>query len=631
MKTRCIIAATVALLAFAQWVGAQTAVTPPGLIDYQGTVLDVNGSPIAPTTPTNYQLIFRIYTAQSGGTPLWGEQQTVTVSNGLFTVQLGGGTSDGIDPNFPISQVFSSNSVNGFAVPTASRYLGVTVVIPPATPQTAAEITPRLAFLTTPFSYSASHAATADSANGVVTATPGSSFSGTIASTAISGGTVTNAAISSGSISGSAVTGGTITGAQISNCTVAGNGSGLTNLNASNFTSGTLASSLLPADVALTDAANTFTKTTTLRGGASMGAASYLNQYGLYLRNDGYHYVQYNSEVNGAGLFGYAGGVLGTTIQNQSNPTFALVWKGANVGIGTENPKYPLDVESSVNAAFSNYGYLNQGGAGHGDSSGSVPFSIYASGRMAASEFDSFSDARIKNVKGRSDGAADLTLLQQIQVTDYTFKDVIGKGDRPYKKAIAQQVEQVYPAAVNKCVNVIPDIYQKAQCKDGWITLSTNLNKGDHVRLIAENRSGLYEVLEAQPDRFLTEFKPEGDSVFVYGREVNDFRTIDYEAIAMLNVSATQEIKREADAEIKSLKERLNAVRDENDELRHKLASVLKQIASLESKDAEREARLAKVEAALMTGKTDLNTPAASPGRAADGVEALPVKYSANR
>ena len=30
--------------------------------------------------------------------------------------------------------------------------------------------------------------------------------------------------------------------------------------------------------------------------------------------------------------------------------------------------------------------------------------------------------------------------------------------------------------------------------------------------------------------------------VFVYGREVDDFRTVDYEAISMLNVSATQEL-----------------------------------------------------------------------------------------
>ncbi len=33
-----------------------------------------------------------------------------------------------------------------------------------------------------------------------------------------------------------------------------------------------------------------------------------------------------------------------------------------------------------------------------------------------------------------------------------------------------------------------------------------------------------------------------GDKVFVYGEEVDDFRTVDYEGLTTLNISATQEI-----------------------------------------------------------------------------------------
>ena len=40
----------------------------------------------------------------------------------------------------------------------------------------------------------------------------------------------------------------------------------------------------------------------------------------------------------------------------------------------------------------------------------------------------------------------------------------------------------------------------------------------------------------------------ESGSVFVYGREVDDFRTVDYEAISMLNVSATQELLKRIEA-----------------------------------------------------------------------------------
>jgi hypothetical protein len=54
----------------------------------------------------------------------------------------------------------------------------------------------------------------------------------------------------------------------------------------------------------------------------------------------------------------------------------------------------------------------------------------------------------------------------------------------------------------------------------------------------------IHEVLEVSEGKFRTEFAADGDEVFVYGREVNDFRNVDYDAIAMLNVSATQELNR---------------------------------------------------------------------------------------
>ena len=85
-------------------------------------------------------------------------------------------------------------------------------------------------------------------------------------------------------------------------------------------------------------------------------------------------------------------------------------------------------------------------------------------------------------------------------------------------------------------------------------------------------------MLEVAQDRFRTDFAADGDVVFVYGREVKDFRAVDYEAIAMLNVSATQQIKKEKDAEIAALQQR---------------------IAALEAKDKAREARLTRLEASL--------------------------------
>jgi hypothetical protein len=188
-----------------------------------------------------------------------------------------------------------------------------------------------------------------------------------------------------------------------------------------------------------------------------------------------------------------------------------------------------------------------------------------------------FSDERIKNIQGRSDNAIDLSTLLGIEITDYRHRDVIGNGTGAHKKVIGQQIEKVFPQAVTTVTDVVPDIYQQASIRDGWVALATELKKGDRVKLIRETDEELYEVLEATDDKFRVDFKHEDDRVFVYGREVDDFLTVDYDAISMLNVSATQQIKKEMDQE-------LNALRVENTELRAANDALAKRLQLLESK-----------------------------------------------
>ncbi|MGY8690897.1 MAG: tail fiber domain-containing protein, partial [Verrucomicrobiales bacterium] len=218
------------------------------------------------------------------------------------------------------------------------------------------------------------------------------------------------------------------------------------------------------------------------------------------------------------------------------------------------------------------------------------PTSIYATHAIwTGTALISSSDERIKNIQGRSDRAKDLETLLGIEVTDYRYKDVIGKGNAAQKKVIAQQVEKVYPQAVSSHTDVVPDVYRPARIKDDWIALATDLKPGDRVRLISKNEVGVHEVLETAEGKFRTAFTGTAEEVFVYGREVNDFLTVDYDAIAMLNVSATQELKKELDAEIQAL-------RDENSTLRRELAA----------KDAGLEARLIALERrTLKVGTTE--------------------------
>lgn len=226
-----------------------------------------------------------------------------------------------------------------------------------------------------------------------------------------------------------------------------------------------------------------------------------------------------------------------------------------NVGIGSVSPTQAKLVVNGTEDNTLSYGYLMSDGT-VGTNSGTAGFSVYASGRIAATEFNAFSDERIKNIKGISNSAKDLETLNKIQITDYTFKDSIGKGTGTNKKVIAQQVEKVYPQAVSTITDVIPDIYTLTKIKDGRVILKNTLQKGDRVKLVFDNRTELVTVLQADEFGFNVAAKDEG-KVFVFGREVKDFHTVDYEALSTLNISATQELIKiinQQEAQIRGLK-----------------------------------------------------------------------------
>lgn len=131
---------------------AQSSMVPSAM-NYQGLLTDTNGDPVAPTAPENRTVEFRLYSQPLGGTPLWGEAQTVTVFKGNFSVILGNGTAlSGVASSGPTA--FASVFTNAAS---SDLYFGIT-------PQGGAEFTPRQKLLSSAF---ALRAKTAESVNGL--------------------------------------------------------------------------------------------------------------------------------------------------------------------------------------------------------------------------------------------------------------------------------------------------------------------------------------------------------------------------------------------------------------------------------------------------------------------------------
>jgi hypothetical protein len=313
---------------------------------------------------------------------------------------------------------------------------------------------------------------------------------------------------------------------------------------------------------------------------------------------DGSNVIEFGAGVSGkefnAGKIGYGSFDSNASLNivgagAGTNPRYVRLWD--RLGIATSAPRAPIDVSTHVDVTTTSQRYFSSGAGLNTTSSATDNTSIIATAWISSGRgFIAFSDARIKNVIGRSSGSRDLQTLLGIEVTDYRYKDGALYGDRISKKVVAQQVERLFPEAVSRRTDVVPDIFLVAPVNAGWVELATDLKKGERVKVISEKSEEIVsEVLEVAPGRFRPERLPEGNKVFVYGREVDDFRSVDYEAIAMLNVSATQEIKREKDAEIAALRKR---------------------VAELEAKDRARDAKLASIEKLLNASQTVMAAPA---------------------
>jgi len=243
-----------------------------------------------------------------------------------------------------------------------------------------------------------------------------------------------------------------------------------------------------------------------------------------------------------------------------------------SVGTGGAATKAAIEVEGFINydigVSFDYFLFTGAGGpflnfAGVGG----FDISYYGEGRFLGSGIHIFSDERIKKDISVSDSKEDLETISKIEISNYKHINQ-AHGDKVHKKVIAQQVIKHYPEAVSISKDVVPCIYEKSSIKDGIIKISvdscgsdTCCKLDDKIKLIYPDGSKeLVNIIESDGDSIKVDSDKSGE-VFVYGKEVDDYHSVDYDALAMLNISATQElykIIKELKQEIKQLKQNNN-------------------------------------------------------------------------
>jgi hypothetical protein len=228
-----------------------------------------------------------------------------------------------------------------------------------------------------------------------------------------------------------------------------------------------------------------------------------------------------------------------------------IYYSTGKVGIGTDTPVCALHVESSTNIdGFPARGYLGSGGAGSTSSTSSTAaVSIKASSYIwGETDIIASSDRRIKsNIVDVSDNQA-LSMVRSIPCRYYEYKDKVSRGTEKTIGFIAQEVREVLPMAVILKTHIIPNEMRKL-VDISWnnTTLYTDLSDCSGIKYrfyVSNSPSGVDEVQKeiiGNEDNSFT-FDQSWNSVFCYGKKIDDFHTVDKNKLFALNFSATQEL-----------------------------------------------------------------------------------------
>jgi hypothetical protein len=111
---------------------AVPAAEPPDLINFQGVLRDASGAPEGVPSPQSFDMVFRFYDQQAGGSEILVDRHTagdsvqVTVAGGLFNVELGSGAvNDGTGPGVytSLAQVFRDHGEVWLRIEVAGEVL----------------------------------------------------------------------------------------------------------------------------------------------------------------------------------------------------------------------------------------------------------------------------------------------------------------------------------------------------------------------------------------------------------------------------------------------------------------------------------------------------------------------------
>ena len=232
------------------------------------------------------------------------------------------------------------------------------------------------------------------------------------------------------------------------------------------------------------------------------------------------------------------------------------------IGLGvTQNINGKLEISGDYGAVSLNnnsYTELTTTGARFGDLATNA-YSIYANGKIAGSEFNAISDKRVKNILNDRDSNNDLDFINNVNIYDFEYIDKKTYGNKQKIGFMAQDLERLNNNLINYSTNFIPNVFNSFNIinknkiildKDYDIEindiLKIEINNGTMIQVnIIEKREN-YIIIDK-----INKIKLTTKKVFIYGKKVEDFKTINFEQLIAINMNSIKNLYND----IKEIKE----------------------------------------------------------------------------
>lgn len=223
------------------------------------------------------------------------------------------------------------------------------------------------------------------------------------------------------------------------------------------------------------------------------------------------------------------------------------------LGIGSTTANFPITLYSTSSTAQSMTSYAIAGISIYNGNQSTPISPAITVGIMSQAAFNSgfyvYSDQRIK--KDITPLENSLDIIDKINTVSFKYIDFIEKGTIKNYGVIAQEIEKIIPEVINSHKDYIPNIYKNVDRYDSELLRlyikTDDLSIGDNIKIYdMKNKDHIKKIVEKN-DEYITIDEPiedyeEDTDLFIYGKEIEDVKNVNYESLFVINIKATQEL-----------------------------------------------------------------------------------------